>query len=42
MTPLLWNIFIVWALCAVFCVEYSSVLHEREEKQRERKRDRGL
>lgn len=40
MTPLFWNLFIVWSLCAILGVEYCAILVEREERQRNR--DRGV
>ena len=33
MTPLFWNIVIVWCLGAVLAVEYADILLEREESQ---------
>jgi len=36
MTPLIWNVLIVWCLGAIFAVEYCAMLLEREEASEQR------
>ncbi len=39
MSPVLWNITIVWSACAVLAVEYGAILLE-QERQRQPQRQR--
>lgn len=41
MTPLIWNIVIVWCLGAVLAVEYAAFLLEQEESREGRTRRSG-